>query len=196
MKRGLILLLLLPAALAGCGERLSSNPHVDLQTEHGPIRIELFAEQAPRTVANFLRYVDEGRYATGSFYRVRKERLQSSMGGAAGILQGGLYLGDSTRMLPSIPLETTEQTGLRHNTGTVSMARFEDELASQSEFFIVLGEQPHLDFQDSTDVGMGFAAFGQVVDGGEVVRKLQSSRVRGERLVEPVPFRAVRVQPD
>lgn len=187
-------MLLLLALLAGCGAERSTNPHVDLQTEYGPIRIELLQEQAPQTVANFLRYVDEGRYATGSFYRVRRDRRQSSLGGPAGVLQGGLHLGDSTRMLPPIPLETTEQTGLRHTTGTVSMARFENERGSQSEFFIVLGDQQHLDFQDSTDVGMGFAAFGRVVDGGDVVRKLQNLPVRKEMLTQPVPFKASRVE--
>lgn len=192
MKRGLLLLL---AGLAGCGQELSPNPHVDLQTEHGPIRIELLPEQAPGTVANFLRYVDEGRYATGSFYRVRRERPQL-MGGPSGILQAGLYLGDSTQMLPPVPMETTEQSGIQHTNGVVSMARFEDQPNAQSEFFIVLGDQPHLDFVDSTEVGMGYAAFGRVVDGGDAVRKIQDGRLRGELLVKPVPFKAARVQPD
>lgn len=184
--------------VSACGREQRTRPQVELQTELGNIRIELHEKEAPITTANFLRYVDEGRYAPGSFYRVQIGEAQL-MGPPVGVIQGGLWAGDSTKMLPPIPFESTEQTGLRHTTGTVSMARFGDENSARAEFFIVIGDQPHLDYRERVLVGdsavtmPGYAAFGKVVDGFATIRAIQRRPTRKELLRTPVPFRAVRV---
>lgn len=186
------LLALLVAALsaAGCGPR---NPRVDLVTPFGTIRVEVDSARAPVTAANFLRYVDEGRYANASFYRVRGEEAEL-MRERAAIVQGGLYMDDdTTRLLPPIPLESTRRTGLPHVDGAVSMARF-DVNSARAEFFIVVGDQPHLDYRDAGRPG--YAAFGTVVEGMDLVRRISSLPAREERLSRPIPFRAVRVRAD
>jgi peptidyl-prolyl cis-trans isomerase A (cyclophilin A) len=176
------------AMLAGCGPR---NPRVDLVTPFGTIRVEVDSARAPRTAANFLRYVDSGRYADASFYRVRGSEVEL-MKERNAIVQGGLYLDDdTTKLLPPIGLESTTQTGLRHTDGTVSMARF-DVNSARAEFFIVLGNQPHLDHRDAQRPG--YAAFGRVVDGMELVEQISKLPVAEERLARPIPFRAVRVK--
>lgn len=173
---------------AACGPR---NPRVDLVTPFGTIRVEVDSARAPRTAANFLRYVDEGRYADASFYRVRGEE-EELMRERTAIVQGGLYMDDdTTRLLPPIALESTRQTGLRHAEGTVSMARF-DVNSARGEFFIVLGDQPHLDYRDAERPG--YAAFGTVVDGIDLVRQISRLPVTEERIRRPIPFRAVRVK--
>ncbi|MDQ3308920.1 MAG: peptidylprolyl isomerase [Gemmatimonadota bacterium] len=197
MIRPLCLLTLILASIS-CGGEPTSGPQVELQTELGKIRIELHEKLAPITTANFLRYVDEGRYNPGSFYRVQVGEAQL-MGPPIGVVQGGLWAGDSTKMLPPIPFESTEQTGLRHTTGTVSMARFGEEDGARAEFFIVIGEQPHLDYRERVLVGdtavtmPGYAAFGKVVGGMSTVRAIQRRPAQKELLQTPVPFRAVRV---
>lgn len=172
---------------AGCGP---SNPQVDLRTPFGMIRIEVDSVRAPRTAANFLRYVDEGRLDSASFYRVRKEEAELMQKGTA-VVQGGLWRGDTTRFLPPIPLESTQQTGLRHTDGVVSLARFGVN-SGRGEFFVVIGDQPHLDYRGPDRPG--YAAFGRVVEGMDLVRQIQRLPVRGEQLARPIPFSAARVR--
>ncbi|MEW5927420.1 MAG: peptidylprolyl isomerase [Gemmatimonadota bacterium] len=180
--------LALAAGAAGCGP---SRPQVELRTELGIIRIEVDSARAPATAANFLRYVREGRYAGASFYRVRRGPAQP-MQRPTGIVQGGLWYGDSTRLLPPVPFESTRRTGLRHTDGTVSMARFEDPNGARAEFFVVLGNQPHLDHRGPGQEG--YAAFGRVTAGMEVVRAIRDLPATGERLRTPIRFSADMVQ--
>lgn len=185
MRRSFLAGLILLAA--GCGPQ---NPQVDLQTRFGLIRIEVDTVSAPKTAANFLRYVDEGRYAGASFYRVRREEAELMQKGTA-IVQGGQWYGDTTRMLPPIPLESTRQTGLEHVDGAVSMARF-DVNGARGEFFIVVGDQPHLDYRGEGEPG--YAVFGRVVEGMELVRDIQGLPTREEILAKPIPFTAARAK--
>jgi peptidyl-prolyl cis-trans isomerase A (cyclophilin A) len=171
----------------GCGP---SNPQVDLQTPFGLIRVEVDSARAPRTAANFLRYVDEGRFVDASFYRVRREEAELMQEGTA-IVQGGVWYGDTTKLLPPIALESTQQTGLRHTEGVVSMARF-DVNSARAEFFVVIGDQPHLDHRGADKPG--FAAFGRVVKGMDLVRDIQRLPLEGELLKRPIPFTASRVR--
>jgi peptidyl-prolyl cis-trans isomerase A (cyclophilin A) len=171
----------------GCGP---SNPQVELETPFGIVRIEVDSVRAPRTAANFLRYVDESRFREAAFYRVRREEAEL-MQRTTAIVQGGLYLADTAMLLPPIPLESTRQTGLGHVEGTVSMARF-DVNSARAEFFIVLGDQPHLDYRDAARPG--YAAFGRVVEGMDLVRDIRDLPVEGERLRRPIPFSARRVK--
>jgi peptidyl-prolyl cis-trans isomerase A (cyclophilin A) len=145
---------------------------VQIETSVGKIIVELYADKAPITVANFLRYVDEKRYDGGKFYRVVRMDNQSTSPVKIEVIQGGLQ-NDSTKMLPPIPQETTQKTGILHVDGAISMARGKPE-SGASEFFICINAQPELDFGGKRNPdGQGFAAFGKVVKGMKVVRKIQ-----------------------
>lgn len=138
---------------------------VTLQTAMGPIVLELEAGRAPVTTANFLRYVDEKRLDGSSIYRSAK--VQEGFG----LIQGGLR-NDPKKVLPNIAHEPTSKTGLKHENGTISMARAAPGTAS-SDFFISVGAMPSMD-ADPSQPGdnQGFAAFGRVVEGMDVVRRI------------------------
>ena len=145
---------------------------VRLDTEAGPIVLELYADKAPNTVANFLRYVDGKRYDGAMFYRVVRLDNQANSPVKIEVIQGGIQT-DSTRLFPPIAQETTQQTGLKHLDGTLSLARGLPA-SGASEFFICINAQPELDFGGKRNPdGQGFAAFGRVVEGMEVVRQIQ-----------------------
>ncbi len=159
-----------------------ANPVVKMTTTMGEITIELFEQEAPETVANFLRYVDEGRYEKASFYRVVREDNQPGNQVKIAVIQGGLFKEDPDKALPPIYHETTEDTGIWHQDGVISMARLEPGTAS-SEFFICVGDQPELDFGGKRNPdGQGFAAFGQVIKGMSVVRRIQKRPAEGQYL--------------
>ena len=144
-----------------------------METELGPIQLELYPDRAPITVSNFLRYVDENRYEDFHFYRVVHMENQPDNDVKIEVIQGGLGFDKHPMELPTIVHETTDKTGIRHLNGTLSMARLEPGTAS-SEIFICINDQPELDFggQRNPD-GQGFAAFGKVISGMDVVRKIQ-----------------------
>lgn len=145
---------------------------VRLDTGAGSIVLELYADKAPGTVANFLRYVDQKRYDGGRFYRVVRPDNQVNSPVKIEVIQGGLQ-NDTTKALPPIPQETTQQTGLKHLDGTLSLARGQPN-SGGSEFFICINDQPELDFGGKRNPdGQGFAAFGRVVSGMDVVRRIQ-----------------------
>lgn len=166
------------------------NPTVVLTTPIGQITIELHAQQAPITCANFLRYVQESRYNQATFYRVVRLDNQPNNEVKIEVIQGGLGMDDHPQKLPPIPQETTQITGLKHLDGTLSMARLAPDSA-HSEIFICINDQPELDFAGKRNPdGQGFAAFGQVVRGMEVVRMIQQGATHEQQLKEPVPFTA------
>lgn len=141
-----------------------AKARVDLQTSKGVIHLELDGKHAPITTANFLRYVDEKRFDGTTFYR-------ASRAGSTGFIQGGIDH-SYRRMLPSIAHEPTSKTGIKHLNGTISMARDAPGTAT-GEFFITVGASPYLDAsKGKSDDAQGFAAFGHVVGGMDVVRKI------------------------
>ncbi len=148
------------------------RPRVALNTAKGVITLALAADRAPLSCANFLRYVTTHRLDGASFYRASK----AGDNPPTGLIQGGLGT-DGSRLLPPVAHESTLQTGLHHVDGTISLARLEPGSA-RCEFFICVGPQPYLD-ADPTQPGdnLGFAAFGQVVDGMDVVRAILVSPV-------------------
>ncbi len=179
------------AVLVVCMCSTVSNPVVRMRTEAGDIAIEIYARQAPVTAANFLRYVNESRFQGASFYRVVRMDNQPDNDVKIEVIQGGLGYVESEARLAPISHETTEQTGILHRNGVISMARAEPGTAS-SEFFICINDQPELDFKGRRNPdGQGFAAFGRVVEGMDVVRKIQSQSVDGQMLVVPVRITAV-----
>ena len=147
---------------------------VRVVTDSGTIVVALEPSKAPGTVANFLRYVDEHRYDGGSFYRAvtLQNQLPAAQQPQIEVIQGGIDA-DSSRRLPAIAHERNDRSGIKHTDGVISMARGAPGSAS-SEFFFVINAQPALDFggQRNPD-GQGFAAFGRVVSGMNVVHLIQ-----------------------
>jgi peptidyl-prolyl cis-trans isomerase A (cyclophilin A) len=181
--RGLSLLLLLAA---GFGRAET----VVIETSVGSIEVELATTQAPRTVSNFLRYVDAGAYTNGLFHRTVKPDNQPDNQVKIEVIQGGSAQG--VPEFPPIPLERTSQTGLRHLDGTISMARDGQDSAT-SDFFICIGDQPPLDFGGRRNPdGQGFAAFGRVVRGMDVAGRIQAAPAVKQTLTPPVKILQIR----
>lgn len=191
---GFTVLALAAGALANADEGTAT---VIMSTSEGDIRIELYLDKAPITAGNFLKLVDDGSMDGGSFYRV--VTLQNDNGKPKiEVIQGGL--GDAGDHFDTIAHESTEQTGLLHTDGVISMARGAVGTAS-TEFFICIGDQPGLDHGQPRNADeQGFAAFGKVVSGMDVVRRIQglpaaaptdSAYTKGQILTEPVKISRV-----
>ncbi|MCC3860988.1 peptidylprolyl isomerase [Pseudemcibacter aquimaris] len=162
---------------------------VKLETTMGDIHIDLYADKAPNTVDNFLKYIDAGLMGEGSFYRAVNLQNQVRKDVLIEVIQGGIG-GSDVDGYGAISLERTRDTGLKHLDGTISMARGGPDTAT-SEFFICINDQPSLDFGGERNAdGQGFAAFGQVTKGMEVVRAIQMAPTEegSETIVEPVKF--------
>lgn len=175
-----------------------ANVRVRMSTEMGDIVIDLFADKAPVTVENFLRHVDGEYFDNSEFYRV--VTFENDNGSPAiEVIQGGLNERESP--FPPIAHETTEQTGILHADGMISMARGGVGTAT-TEFFICVGDQPGLDFgQPRNEDGQGFAAFGQVISGMNVVRQINTisaetasadAYTAGQILEQPIKIISVR----
>jgi len=167
---------LVALTILGSGSSLAAQQSVQVRivTDSGTIVVALEPAKAPITVANFLRYADEHRYDGGSFYRAVTliNQLPAAQQPQIEVIQGGIDA-DSARRLPAITHETNERSGIRHTDGVISMARGAPGSAS-SEFFFVINDQPALDFGGKRNPdGQGFAAFGKVVSGMDVVRRIQ-----------------------
>jgi peptidyl-prolyl cis-trans isomerase A (cyclophilin A) len=169
---------------------------LSLETSLGAIIIALKVKQAPLTTANFLQYVDGKLYDGSSFWRAAKAPSSVDYG----LIEGGLA-GDPKKVLKPIAHEPTSQTGLRHVDGTLSLARREPG-SGDSDFFICVGEAPYLDANPAAQGdNLGFAAFGQVLKGMEIVREILNLPTPGEainpvmkgQMLDPVvPIVAVR----
>jgi len=169
-----------------------------MSTNQGDIEIDLYLDKAPITAGNFLSLVDRGELDGGSFYRVVSYDNDNG-NPKIEVIQGGR--GDAfADMVATIDHETTQQTGILHTDGVISMARGDVGTAS-SEFFISIGDQPGLDYGEVRNPdGQGFAAFGKVVSGMDVVRRIkslpadgesESEYTKGQILSEPVVFSMV-----
>jgi peptidyl-prolyl cis-trans isomerase A (cyclophilin A) len=160
--------------------------HVLIETEKGVIEIELDAGKAPNTVANFLRYVDGRFFDGGRFHRTVTPANQPDNQVKIEVIQGGINPTRAKDEFAPIRLERTRDTGLRHKDGAISMARDGPDTAT-SDFFICLGDQPELDFGGKRNPdGQGFAAFGKVVRGMDVVKRIQAAPADGQTLKPPV----------
>ena len=148
---------------------------VVLETKIGDINIEVYGDKAPLSAASFLTAIDKGMFeqGRGAFYRVVDHANDTSQH-KIDVVQGGSM--DDSISLPFIKLETTRQTGIIHREGTVSIARGKHSTKSGNGtvFFISIGDQPILDYGGKRyDDGQGFAAFGQVTLGMDIVRRIQ-----------------------
>jgi cyclophilin family peptidyl-prolyl cis-trans isomerase len=170
------------------------RPRVLIQTAMGDIEVELDALRAPATTRNFLRYVHEGLYADGAFHRTVTLANQPTNAVKIQVIQAGANPAKTNEYSAPIALERTRDTGLHHLDGTISLARTEAD-TGQHHFFICVGDQPDLDFCGKRNPdGQGFAAFGKVVKGMEVVKKIHESSADGQKLTAPVRIqRAIRL---
>jgi peptidyl-prolyl cis-trans isomerase A (cyclophilin A) len=171
---------------------------VRMETQQGLILIELYPDKAPISVANFLAYADRHLLDGGSFYRTVSPKNDNNPA-TISVIQGGLNRDDSP--LPAIAHETTKATGILHTDGVISMARDAPGTAG-SEFFICLGDNPALDFGGARNPdGQGFAAFGRVVQGMDVVREIHDAPtvsdasdpyLKGQMIEKPVKIQKLR----
>lgn len=187
------------ALLLACSGGAKTS-HVVLQTTLGDIEIEIYNDRAPLSAANFLYYVDNNLYDGEGFYRaVRPET--DPRGDGMQLIQGGVLSGESDTA--PIAHETTQMSGLSHTNGAVSIARDEPGTGSAAYFFISIGDNTSLDYAGSRNAdGQGYAVFGQVVKGMDVVRAIQmrdtgassdDTQTQGQILSEPVAIlKAVR----
>jgi peptidyl-prolyl cis-trans isomerase A (cyclophilin A) len=166
----------------GLADDQAKPVRVLVQTTAGDIELELDAAKAPTTVANFLRYVDREFYTSGRFHRTVTADNQPDKKTKIEVIQGGIDQAKEKQDGPPIKLERTRDTGLKHLDGTISMARDGPDTAT-SDFFICIGNQPELDFggQRNPD-GQGFAAFGKVTKGMDVVKKIHQQPAEGQYL--------------
>ncbi len=178
------LLLSILFSIAACKPNYK-EPHIKMETTMGDIELELYPDKAPKTVATFLKNMNNEVYKNASFYRVLKaEQLPTDYN--SGIIQGGVHLSGGKKTAPFIPHESTIESGLSHNDGIISMARTTPGTAS-TEFFICIGDQSPLDYgRRGTPDSLGMAAFGKVIQGMDIVRKIHNSKSNGDAFTQPV----------
>jgi peptidyl-prolyl cis-trans isomerase A (cyclophilin A) len=185
LRAGLLLAVLSVAPPPATAEP-AGPVRVVIRTEKGDIEVELDAAKAPATVANFLRYVDGRFYDGGRFHRTVKPDNQPDKKVKIEVVQAGINSDRVKEEFAPIKLERTRDTQIAHKDGTISMARDGPDTAT-SDFFICIGDQPELDFGGKRNPdGQGFAAFGRVVKGMDVVRKIQAAPADGQALTPPV----------
>ncbi|MDG2532612.1 peptidylprolyl isomerase [Sphingomonas sp. HITSZ_GF] len=169
----LLALFLTPLLIGAAAPQGPGTIRVRLVTSAGNIVVALDARRAPKTVANFLAYVDDGRLENTQFYRSARRKGDPTHG----FVQGGIGT-DARRMLPSVPLESTAQTGLKHLDGTISMAHGPNFDGANCNFSIMVGPNPGLDARGPF---RGFAAFGKVIQGMDVVKRILAMPTGGGR---------------
>lgn len=161
-----------------------NNIQCKIETSIGDIIVELYPKKAPITVNNFMKYVDNNLYENSSFFRVCTPENEAERDIKIDVIQGGNV--DNSKSFDPIVLETTNKTNILHKNGTISMARSSANTATSS-FFICINDQPELDFGGKRhNDGLGFAAFGKVTKGMDIVLKIQSGDNKNQRLLEPI----------
>lgn len=186
------LLPLLVVAATGLAPATAPDPvRVVVETEMGTFELEVDVDRAPVTAANFLRYVDGGQYDGGAFFRTVHAENQPNDSIRIAVVQGGRNPDAAAESFAPIVLERTSETGILHTDGAISMARGGPDTATHS-FFVCIGDQPSLDFGGMRNPdGQGFAAFGTVVEGMDVVRAIHTAPYEAQQLTPEV--RIVRV---
>lgn len=176
-----------------CKQYAPNDPHIKIETTQGDIIVQLFPDKAPKTVAAFLSYVEAGYYKESNFYRVLKnENVPAEYN--TGLIQGGIFHSNPTvhDQLKGTEHESPRTTGLSHKSGTISMARSTPGSAT-SEFFICVGDQQQFDSSNRTGSdGLGYAAFGKVIDGMDVVAAIQNKKSKGESFIDKIRIRQIR----
>ena len=160
------------------------NPQVDLHTSAGVIRVELDAEKAPLSAENFLAYVRTGHYDGTVFHRVIKGFM----------VQGGGMDADMRQKSTRAPIRNEAGNGLRNQRHTLAMARTSDPHSATAQFFINTVDNGFLDFRSESAQGWGYAVFGRVVSGGDVVDGIESVRTGRKGFHDDVPLEPVTIE--
>ncbi len=160
------------------------NPVVLMSTSLGDIRIELFADKAPITVKNFLDYVNDGFYDSLIFHRVI----------AGFMIQGGGFTKDMQQKRTKAAIKNEAANGLKNGTGTLAMARTNVVDSATAQFFINVADNDFLNHRAATAEGFGYAVFGQVREGMEVVRKIEGVKTGNRGMHQDVPLESVVIQ--
>lgn len=155
----------------------TTAPKVKIETNVGAIVLELNAKQAPKTVANFLRYVDSGFYTNTVFHRV----IPGFM------VQGGGMTAELKEKATQSPIENEADNGLKNDRATIAMARTGDPHSASAQFFINVTNNPALDFRSKTMSGWGYAVFGRVIDGMNTVEKIERTPTTSSGMFSDVP---------
>ena len=165
---------------------------IEMNTVYGSICVKLFVKEAPTTCNNFLRHIDEHRYKDFHFYRTVTMSNQPMSNIKIEVIHGGLGFEKDSLELPPILHETTNATGIKHMNGTISMARIEPGSAS-SEIFICINDQPELNYGGRRNIdGQGFAAFGKVIKGLNVVKEIHSLPQKDQFLNKEVKVNSIK----
>ncbi len=159
------------------------NPKVIMQTSMGDITIELYPDKAPITVQNFLSYVDENFYSGTIFHRV----IMNFM------IQGGGYTADFTEKETKPPIKNEASNGLKNERGTIAMARTPEIDSATSQFFINHVDNPYLDHKNSTPEGYGYAVFGRVIDGMDIVDAIANVKTMTKHSMQDVPRETITI---
>jgi len=168
-------------------------PRIKMKTIKGSIIVEIDTIKAPVTGKNFLDHVKNNTFKNAVFYRVVTMDNQPNNSIKIEVIQGGIYTEPRFGDIKPIEHETTDQTGIKHKDGTISMARMEPGTAS-TEFFICIGDQPELDYGGKRNPdGKGFAAFGKVVEGMNVVLDIQRLKNKNQTLIEKVAIDRIEI---
>lgn len=187
MKKSIFLSLI--AVFIWVGVKGQVLPKVKIETSLGDVVVEVDTLKAPITGVNFLEHVKQNTYREGVFYRVVRMDNQPQNDVKIEVIQGGVFTEVRLEKIPTIAHETTEQTGIKHLDGTISMARMGPGTAS-TEFFICVNDQSSLDFGGNRNPdGQGFAAFGKVVNGMDVVREIQKQKDEKQTLTDKIEFK-------
>lgn len=171
------LLIVFICIMVACSSPKYKNPHVVIETKYGDIEVELYPDHAPKTVAAFLSYIDSGYYKNATFYRVLRDDEQPTDAPKAELIQGGIWRTNYalSEKVPGIMHEPTNQTKILHTNGTISLARQAPGTAN-TEFFICVGDQHGFDYGGANNAdGQGYAAFGKVVKGMDVVKRIYNA---------------------
>ncbi|NMG46859.1 peptidyl-prolyl cis-trans isomerase [Azoarcus communis] len=170
-------------ALAGfAASAFAANPMVELRTNQGDIKVELYADKAPKSVANFTQYIKDGHYTGTVFHRV----IDGFM------IQGGGFDAQMQQKSTRPPIENEAKNGLKNVPGTLAMARTSDPHSASSQFFINLAPNTFLDYP-SRD-GWGYAVFGKVVSGMDVVEKIAKVRTGNAGFHQNVPVEPIIIE--
>jgi peptidyl-prolyl cis-trans isomerase B (cyclophilin B) len=161
-----------------------TNPQVLLETSQGPILLELYPEKAPKSVSNFLDYVNDGFYNGTIFHRVISNFM----------IQGGGFDQNFNRKSTKAPILNEADNGLRNTIGTISMARTNDPHSATSQFFINVRQNSSLDFREKTPRGWGYAVFGRVIKGMKTVNQIRNQATGFKNGMADVPRQTVIIE--
>lgn len=187
-------LLLITLLIASCSNIKSDYPVVEISTPSGKIYVEIYNDKAPKTGNAFLKNVDDKLYENSSFYRILNRENQPSDASKSELIQGGIWEKHSAKAqsLQGIPHESTNITGILHKRGTVSLAR-QDTGTATTEFFILLEDDEGYDYGGNANPDkQGYAAFGRVVKGMDVVNKIYNQPTTNQRFQKSIPIYSIK----